>query len=217
MNKAIVIAMALILPFLAGCEKSPTNRLLNPDGDGRASGWTGSWMLFDDELHTDGNNVEGWLFTWGSNFNVDFNCTDNPYKGKKCIKMDWNGGVLSYFYEGTIKAVTNFAGFSFTTRDNLPIDLTGAHYRHLTFYARKEYMGSNVELRVEDPLGNKDSANSIDYWQGTLTDTWQKYTIDIADTLSHVEKFAAFSLKIANSDISCVGAIVYIDNIELTQ
>ena len=88
--------MGLILLFLisvSGCELNPLKKLTNPGGNDEVlnnSSWVGDWVIYDDDIRTQG----GIVFTTGYDHqSVDFRVENKDCpEGNMCFKYAWDGG-----------------------------------------------------------------------------------------------------------------------------
>ena len=240
MNKISLFAVCfLAFALLPGCERNPVNKIVDPTVSNTTGIWSGTWVLYDDELKTGGNIM---LFTEG--VSLDFNNTDNPHSGpdslspnaivKKCIRFSWDGSPV--FTYSTSAKQSDFTGFSLICAQTTAAystqtrNLSLGGYTKITFWARGS-LSTNVYLRVEanstDPNQYALASGSVGVWQGTVTSDWNKYSVKIDNSVNNLAAatdFVKFILvydedgnpNTANTGRSNGGA-VYLDDIELSK
>jgi hypothetical protein len=226
----------LLSASLISCEKNPISKVVDPAGTYNTGIWSGNWILYDDELKTDGATM---VYTQG--VSLDFNSTDNPRSGKKCIRFSWDGSpVLTYkklpahpqdYVQG------DFTGFGLICAKTLDEyftgtrDLSAGGYTKLTFWARG-HLFDHVYLRVE---ANSDDANfskipsgTAGVWEGVVGPDWQKYTVTLDknyNSLAAAKDFVKVILAYdddgdpttANTTSSNNGGTVFLDDIQLSN
>src|SRR3989339_423571 len=188
------LLLCLLPVLLASCENSPTKRLIGPEPYDSSGQWSGKWVVYDDQLRSDGGVM---FIGWGEGFSVDFNSIERPYSGTKCIKVKWDGsdvttaeGVTGLFTGFSLIVAKDYNYYSTTTKD-----LTSGAYTTVRFRARKEFLSSNTLLRFEGPIGDENSTPPDNAWQGTLSDNWQEYSFNISGNISSVHRFVTAVLK----------------------
>ena len=91
-KKLLFPAICSIFVVFTGCNKTPVNDLVNPTSTNSSGIWSGKWIVYDDELKTNGAVM---LYTEGVSLN--FNYSSNPHSGSKCMQFSWTGlPVLTY-------------------------------------------------------------------------------------------------------------------------
>jgi hypothetical protein len=164
---------------LAGCDRKPINKLVDPTLNNTTGNWSGRWVIYDDELRT-GGGVS--TFTTFNGVDLDFDSRETPYSGSTCIKFFWNGGeVTPYSPPGSLSEYT-WTGFGLIVAvktedyDRYSKDFSASGFDKLTFRARGS-LNNGVVLRVEGPqLGAQTPAG---FWEGAITDQWQQYTVNL--------------------------------------
>ena len=205
----------LLLTVLAGCSKNPVSKLIEPVTVNKSQSWTTDWRIYEDELKTNGGVL---MIGWGNGFVIDFESRENPYQGVKCMKVYWDGGTVT-ISGGSTDLYTGFsliAAKDYNDYLSVSKDLSPGGYTKLSFYARKSFMSANTVLRIESPNGSNTSIVPNNVWQGTLTETWAQYSMDISGSLSSARHFVNIVLKTTDG-LKGNGAIVYIDEIRLTK
>ena len=237
MKKALLFYI-LIFPFLiiTGCDKDPVNRLVNPSPASSTGVWSGTWVLYDDELKTNGA-----VMTFNEGATIDFNCTDNPRSGKKCIRYSWNGSPVLTYASPPSQPVnytqSGFSGFSLICAQTLGAYSTQTRNLALggdtkiTFWARGS-LNANVYLRVEANFPStatnvyelKSGATGV--WMGVPSSTWTQYSLTIDPTVNNLAatdfvKFILLYDEDGNPDTPNTsvgnGGTVFLDDIELTR
>lgn len=216
LNRTLLLtACYLLLTVLSGCGKNPITAVTEPVTVSKSQQWSGTWVVYNDELMTNGGVM---LIGWGDNFGVDFNCRENPYQGVKCMKLYWNGGSVNIsggttnLYTGlSLIVAKDYADYLATTKD-----ISAGGYTKVTFYARKGFMSANTVLRVQSPNGTETSTPPTNAWEGTLTEEWKQYSLDIAGSQIAVRDFVIIVLKTTDQHAGN-GATVYLDDIRLVK
>lgn len=218
MKKQFYFIIAVLLPLsalFAGCDKNPMNKLKEASTASNSSSWSGTYVVYDDELRTGGDVM---MIGWGDNFTVDFNSRENPLNGVKCIKIAWDGGDVmtvngaTNLYTGLALIVAkNYADYLTTTRD-----LSPGGYTKVTFWAKKGFMSSNTVLRMESPNGTSTSIAPANAYETALTDDWAFYSFDITGSLANARFFVNIVLKTTGTTKGN-GATIYLDDIKLAK
>ena len=211
----------LLILFLFSCDKGPPlSKLYNPGGDEILSSEWGDWIIYDDALKT-----RGGMSAFTGIQELDFECKDNPWSGNRCIKFSWDGndvvagetGNPQHGYCGfSLVVVPDASAYNYDTSLMPGKDLTPGAYARITFYARGSLSTDNY-LRLESPLGTWQSVSPNEAWQGTVSDTWQKYEFNCAgNTMTDIKEFVKIILKYTGSGKGN-GGTVYIDDIKYTK
>jgi hypothetical protein len=235
MKKAFFFSVFFSVFFVfAGCSKTPVNDLVNPTAKNSTGIWSGQWVIYDDELKTNGAVM---LYTEGVGLN--FNCANNPHSGSNCIQFSWNGlPVLTYASlpsHPTDYIQSGFTGFGlicaptvaqyFTATRNLSL----GGYTKITFWARGS-LSVYTYLLVEANFASGASPNvtqpgsGTGYWMGTVTSGWQQYTISIDNNTNNLSAATDFVKIImvydppsGSNSTQGNGGTVYIDDIQLSK
>lgn len=217
MNKAknfiLYSVFCVLFTVLSGCNKNPINQLIEPDTNNNTVQVSGQWILYGDEIMTDGGVM---FISWGQNYSVDFSCRENPRAGVKCTKIYWSGGSVN-ISGGTTSLYTGFSLITakeYTTYLTTTRDISAGGYTKLTFWARKGFMSANTVLRVQSPNGTENSTAPVNVWEGTLSENWTQYSLNIAGSLAAIKDYVIVVLK-TNDLRPGNGATVYIDDIRL--
>lgn len=232
----ISVLFAVCVFAATGCDRNPLNKIVNPDSTSTGGAWSGTWVIYDDEVKTRGATM---MFNTMEGQELSFISSDNPHTGRSCIKFAWDGStVVVYSTSSSVANTTgsSFVGFSLiaaATTDNyygVSKDLTGGAYTKLTFWARGS-LNSNVYVRVEansdDPAFYRIPTGQYGVWMGTVGGQWQKYEIALDPTrnrLSAVRDYVKIILRYdedGNPDTANArqgsGGTVYIDDIQLSR
>lgn len=234
-NKFLYVICFLALSAAPGCDKHPADRLVDPTSSNITGVWSGKWVLYDDEIKTNGAQMP---FNEGAT--QDFRYTDNPRSGKMCIRYSWDGSPVLTFASLPLHPdnylQSDFVGFSLICAKTTAgyaagaKDLSAGGFKSITFWARGS-LHANVYLRVE--------ANSIDpnvylrpngytgVWMGTVTPGWVQYGLNIdknVNNLTAATDFVKFILRYdEDGDPSTAntgrgnGGTVFLDDIELSS
>jgi hypothetical protein len=238
-----------LLPFafllvVAGC-KNPFDSTRNASGGGPTGTFSGSstFVIFYNELVSGGG---AFLYPGSDGQSLSFNDTSNPI-GYRSIRYSWTGQPVSN--PGCSPDPThNFAGFDLMHTPTLDTylttpgrDLSKAGYTKVTFYARGS-LSSRTLVKVEVasaqnpsvcvPLhaacislsvsGTDDDDNNPCGVTGTLTSSWQHYSIPVdGSTLTAVKNFFKstfiFNDLYPGSTTPGQGGTVYFDQILYQQ
>jgi hypothetical protein len=231
MIKTRLALLPIVVLFLvAGCEKNPANRFVNPAPAQNPTGtYSGQWIIYDDELKT-GGTVMFLTSSDGQQFNLS--CYDNPHSGTKCIEYSWDGRNVTA-YGGTADSISSsssientWCGFSFIAANSIASynsvtkNLALGGYTKMTFWARGT-LNSNVSLRLESNNGGPNSVSGSDAIEtGTLSSSWQYYEFSVTPAAA-AKDFVRVILKFnqsANLDApNGNGGTVFLDDIILTK
>lgn len=173
-----IVQFLLLISVFTGCDKTPSRRLTDPAPEGAVSQNGGSWVLYDEEVRTDGGFYLIPIPT--GNQTLDVGNEQSAAFGKRSIFYSWTGGDVLDPVEGIEHT---FAGFGLLVAENIDQmnttpakDLSGAGFTKITFYARG-YLSENTILRVEGP-GDGSAAAALPRLDVTqLTGTWTKFTL----------------------------------------
>ena len=214
----------LLLSAFAACDKNPVNRLVNPTTTNTAGAWSGTWVIYDDELKTNGA-----VMAYNEGAIIDFNCSDNPHTGKKCIRYSWDGSPVLTYASLTAGATvqSGFSGFGLICAQTIGTystgtrDLSPGGYTKITFWARGS-LNTDVHLRLEDNGANSQTASGTDAWlsdtaANNITADWQKFSFTVSpSSLVNAKDFVRIILVYSGTGAGN-GGTVYLDDIQLTK
>ncbi|MBR4632312.1 MAG: hypothetical protein IKO48_03205 [Elusimicrobia bacterium] len=210
MNKKIIKLLSfclLCMMFFISCERYPVKALLGLSDP--IDSWPDPWYIYDDEINTKGSLApyrwedEPTCADWNK-AKLDFACTDNPKRGRKCVQLTWVGNVNDpgkYFF-----------GFGLRAREweGGTIDMSSSGYKSLKFYVRGT-LYENCELCIEIP-GFIEISSADEF---TVTPSWQEVVFKIDSALmKSVEYDIAISLKTSGTTN---GGTIYLDDIRFTK
>jgi hypothetical protein len=139
---------------------------------------------------------------------IEQGCTDTPHSGKTCLKIT---------YQATVSDSLGWAGAYWQQPANnwdgtqKGFNLTGARY--LTFWARGAKGGETVsEFKVGGiNIGANPDSDCVSFGPVTLTDTWQKYDINLKGcNLSNI--IGGFCWA-ASRELNPSGFVIYLDDV----
>lgn len=183
-NAVTGIPFLLLLSILAGCDKTPSRRLTDPNPEGAVAQNGGAWVLYDEEVRTDGGFYLIPIPT--GNQTLVVGDEQSAAFGQRSIFYSWTGGDVLDPVEGTEHTFAGFGMLVAKTIDQMNStpskDLSDAGFTKITFYA-KGYLSENTILRAEGP-GDGSSAAILPRLDVTqLTDTWTKFTLPAAGAI----------------------------------
>lgn len=223
---AHVVAASVLAACLAGCESNPLGRLINPERSDASVAPSGRWLIFGDELRTNGATM---FLTTDEGQKLDFNCLERPYDGEKCIKYSWDGSAVTQYSNGLRQS--DFVGFMLIAAptlgeyDTVTRDLSAGGYTKVAFSARGS-LGTNVFLRVETENANYKTPSGVNAWQSNTSDRpvtsqWKRYEFALSGSLAAVKDFIRIVIRYdedgdpdAPNTATTSGGTVYIDTIE---
>lgn len=184
-----LLAFLLFFPIINGCSDHLLDRFSDPIDDGSLDVWSGSWLIFDDKLNTNGDLMLGPL-----DDNQELKEVEDSFKGDVALKYSWDGEQVAgkdFCYASFIVA-TDYKYYDETPGKNL----TYAGYTKITFYAKGKLRGNTrVEFKGPWKAGEDADNNTVMIVPGDETpesgqkympplseDTWQPYEIDITDS-----------------------------------
>lgn len=223
---AYLLLASVLAAGLAGCESNPLGRLINPERSDSAVASSGRWLIFGDEVRTNGATM---FLVTDEGQKLDFNCVERPYAGTKCMKYSWDGSTVTQYSSGLRQS--DFVGFMLIAApaigeyDSVTSDLSAGGYTKVSFYARGS-LGTNVFLRLETQNANYKTPSGVNAWQSNTTDRrltsqWQRYEFALSGSLAAVKDFIRIVIRYdedGDPDIpntaTTSGGTVYLDNIE---
>ncbi len=212
--KRLIFLFTFILIFhiISGCSDTLLDRLSDPRDDGSLEVWSGSWVIYDDGLNTNGDLMLGPL-----DDNQVIEEVEDAYKGAKALKYKWSGEPVK---EEDFCYLSFIAATSFETYDDTPgRNLTLGGYTSIRFYA-KGRLSENTKVEFKGPKKAKETAdtNTIKITPGQngvpalLENKWQMYEIDISDSdLTEVKDYFIIAF-VREGDSE--GGKVFVDEIE---
>lgn len=214
-NKLIILLGVLLLAVISGCDKKPMNKFVNPSSDAALGLWSGTWLIYGDNLNTGGGFS---LFTSLDNCTLDYQSPDYAYSGKYSLKYAWNGGkVFDYGsggYEGYYTGVSFIAGADY--QHNYPRDISPGKYTKFSFWA-KGTLNQGVSVTITGPDGT-----SAQYTGGSLAQ-WTHFNGTLANPakLNNVTEFFSiifgYDSKLNAGADTGSGGVIYLDDIQLTR
>jgi hypothetical protein len=147
----------------------------------------------------------GWMGDYGD-IRIDDSWSQNPASGKTCVR-------IIYTAKGSQGA--NWAGLYWQNPPNNWGDRPGGYdlgsMKRLVFMAHGEKGGEKIaEFKIGGISGEHGDSDSASIGPVTLTQNWQKYTIDLAGKdLSHIVGGFAWS---ASRDDNPNGFTIYLDD-----
>ncbi|MCX5778434.1 MAG: hypothetical protein NTU66_04365 [Elusimicrobia bacterium] len=229
MNNGIInkiILVGVLLAIASGCEHNPLGKLIDPTTSNTTNASSGTWVIFGDELRTNGAIQ---FLTTAEGQSLDFTCTDRPYAGMKCMKYSWDGSAVTPYDTGVKE--TDWVGFmliaapTIAQHDTFTKDLTAAGYTKISFYVRGD-LSKNVYLRLESNNGTYQTPSGNNAWINNTTDRkitsdWQHFEFTLSGSVTTVKDLVRIVLRydedgdpdIANTGTSN-GGTVFLDNIE---
>jgi len=224
---------ACCLLLASGCNKNPFDRTQNASGGGPTGSFTGanSFVIFNNELTSGGGAFE---FPGSDGQSLSFNDMSNPISHRS-IRYSWTGQLV---------AGQNFAGVDLMHTPTIDTyastpgrDLHLAGYNKVTFFARGS-LSTHTSVKIEvaddgntstaDPCITLSSNASVDHCSdsvadplamtpGTLTSSWQQYTITVPNSaLTSIKDFfkATFVFVPSIGAPTGQGGTVYFDVIQ---
>lgn len=232
-EKIILAALGSLLIIVSGCENNPLGRLIDPTTSNTTSTFSGHWLIFGDELRINGGVPPVVMFLTTSEGQVlDFNWTDHPYAGTKCIKYSWDGSPVTQYSTGSKES--DFVGFmliaapTLAQHDTVTKDLSAAGYTKIAFEARGSLNG-NVYLRLESDNATYQTLSGNNAWMSNTTDRkitsqWQHYEFALSGPMGAVKDFLRVVIRYdedGNPDTPNTGTgnggTVFLDNIEYSK
>ena len=196
----------------ASCERYPVRALLGIPN--KIDSWPDIWYLYDDEIKTKGSLEP---FKWESytgcadwdKVTLDFDCTNNPKSGRKCIKLIWEGNVndpnSGYFGFG-LRATEYPGGI---------INLSTSGYTGLKFWIRGTlYQDCSFKIEIPKKSGGNWGYKTLSATE--VTSYWTEYTIQLPniEDMSEIEYDISVSLI---ADGTTNGGEIYLDDIRFTR
>ncbi|MBN1823955.1 MAG: hypothetical protein JW803_06535 [Endomicrobiales bacterium] len=211
---------------LAGCEKNPTSKLVNPSSSNTIGSWTGSWTLYDDELKTGGAVM---LYTETDGVEIDFNDTDAPRVGSKCLKFSWDGREVTAYsnppeYPSDYRE-SDFVGFGLIVAkqvsdyEETTKDLSQGGFRKVSFWAKGSLNTDvSVKIEIENTSGQATSIKLLP------SQEWVYYEYDVNYDIAVIKDYAKILMvydedgdpQTANAGRGN-GGTVYFDEIKISQ
>ncbi|MCG3206216.1 MAG: hypothetical protein KCHDKBKB_02949 [Elusimicrobia bacterium] len=209
-NSLIFISLLIV----SSCKTNPIDRLTNPLPDGDVSQSSGLFIIYDDELKTEGGLA---FIPGGENQTIDLSDVSEPHRTVRQIKYAWNGGDTGSQHL--------FAGFQLLiTPDGTTLastnarDLSSAGYTQMTMYVRAQLSEGNT-LRIEGP-SNGDSnfvPARVELDAATLGQGWMAINLAVpAADFSAVKIFATFSIQYAQPPRTTnngLGGTIFVDEL----
>jgi hypothetical protein len=210
---------------LPGCEKDPVDRLTNPLSEGAVPGYSGTYIVYDDELKTGGNLA---LIPGGENQEIDLSDRSAPRGNLRQVRYTWNGLSVSTYPAGGYQQL--FAGFIFMVGDDVNTlqstpgrDLSGPGYTQMTFSVRG-WLSEETSLRVEGPstaeTGFTPARVDIDRSELSLN-VWKSYTLTVPATdFNNVRTFITLTIQYdqpPRTTLPSNGGTIYIDDIRYSR
>ena len=218
MNKNIVKLLSFCLlgiicfACFTSCERYPVRALLGVHE--RLDSWPETWYIYDDEINTKGSLEP---FKWESytgcadwdKVKLDFACTNNPKRGRKCVQLTWIGNVndpdSGYFGFGLM--ATEYKGGI--------VNMSTSEYTNLKFWIRGELF-KNCSFKMEIPKKSGGTWISRTLTASEVTPTWTEITIQIPNIEDMTEIEYDISISLIADGISN-GGTVYLDDIRFTR
>ncbi len=215
MNKKIIKLLSfclLCMMFFISCERYPVKALLGLSDP--IDSWPDPWYIYDDEINTKGSLAP---YRWEDSptcadwnkAKLDFACTDNPKRGRKCVQLTWVGNVNDpgkYFF-----------GFGLRAREweGGTIDMSSSGYKFLKFYVRGT-LYENCELEIMVPGENEGDEPYVSYNTFDISPNWGDEIVVPMDVenMKRVEYDIAISLKTSGTTN---GGTIYLDDIRFTK
>lgn len=221
---ALFVAVAL-----AGCEQNPIGKLIDPTVSNTTGASSGHWAIFSDELRTGGATM---FLTTSEGQVLDFNCTENPVSGAKCMKYSWDGSAVTEYSSGNRQS--DYVGFmliaapTLAGHDTITRDLSAGGYTKVSFYVRGS-LNTHVVLRIEANNATYQTASGTNAWMSNtadrvVTSDWKRYEFALSGSQAAVRDFIRIVLRYdedGNPDTPnsahSNGGTVFLDNIEYTR
>jgi len=216
----VLTVLIIIISFFNSCsDVKVEDRLLNPIPSGATGKWSGTWVLYDDELKTGGGIM---FYTEPNPNNPNSQTLDVSYieNGNKCIRYFWDGDVS---YDSTWNVwqdkwcgMALIVGQDWTEVLTSTKDLTQAAYKKISFKIKGK-LSNSVRIKIEAlvRIGRYSSFPAATVVIDSLSEEWETYTLPL-NNVSTINMF--FSLIIENRGSSrSQGATIYLDDIILTQ
>jgi hypothetical protein len=223
MNRAGFLWVFPCVCLLGGCEKKPTDGLVDPN-PGNAVAPTGqALVVYDDVLKTGGGMG---LFPSNENQQIALDSTDGPHSGRRCIRYSWNGQDIPN--PGTVPNPEHtFAGFDLVVSNDLTTlaaaparNLSAAGYTTVTFWLRGT-LSDSATLKVEAPGTGFTSTIAPSITVTSLSGGWQQFTINIstADLISVKEFFKLTFVYTQPTGTTAAGGggTVFVDDIQYNR
>ncbi len=213
MNKKIIKLLSfclLCMIFFVSCERYPVKALLGLSDP--IDSWPDPWYIYDDEINTKGSLEP---FKWESSTGcaewntakLDFACTDNPKRGRKCAKLTWVGN--------SDDPSSSYFGFGLRAREwpGGTIDMSSSGYAFLKFYVRG-ILHENCTFKIEVP-GTGVSYNTTT--PADITPNWQEIVVAIPDLESMTSVEYDISIVLDSGGQTTNGGTIYLDDIRFTK
>ena len=210
--------------FAGGINRPPYHDSSLPYQDGFGPVGTGTvrlstnWQRFTIELDRDYFDIyrdfhlsffpSGWIGAVSA-IEFDPDCRDAPFQGRKAIRLSFNW-----------TAPNQWAGIYWQNPSNNWGNLEGGFdlsgFKNLTFWAKGKRGGETVIIKVGGISGPKgDSLFPAVEKRLTLSNSWQKYTIDLSNKdLSHI--IGGFCI-VTNDDMCPYECTIYLDDIRFER
>lgn len=228
-NILTFIFLGLVLLFVVGCSSD----LVNPTSQNALNSWSSSWVIYDDELRTNGGNIQCYT-ELNSPQIIDLSYSDNEnlsgIAGDKCIKFSWDGSELYEYATGVSTA--NYAAFGLVINKNISsLDLSSPAYNTIEFYVKGNLTDDTVLCIAPFPEDNANDksdpytySDAKDFDNTQISNTsWTKLEVSVSPgafntDLTKVKTFVSISLKYKGRiAVHGNGGTVYIDRIKLLK
>ncbi len=197
----------LIVFLLACCDETPLSYLHDSRKEGEMGKWTGSWTIYDDDLHTGGGIM---LTPSDEHQSVDIYYEDkNAPRGSKVLKYSWDGQDVAgqHIWCGIdLSVASNWRTYDLTPGKNL----NQGGYTMITF-AAKVILSENTTVEFRGPIPSA----KVHY---TVSCDWKRDTISLVPNgLKNARDFFVIVFMYSQSSgnkNSGNGGTVYVDDIK---